>query len=179
MSATVRTSRGISDALNPVGSNPKARWLPLSARRSLHADPHAAWFDAGPIRRRRVRGARSDAPVSELESRLGERHQPAMTMALPLMLSIYFRFRRHGGLGRTCYWLAAVANDPNRTLRRSAMGPMVGPLSISQLLSIDVCSIRGQLCERIEGPGGTDDGFASAGLLRCTCRGGSCAGASP
>jgi hypothetical protein len=27
-----------------------------------------------------------------------------------------FRFRRHCGLGRACYWLDPVANDPQRTL---------------------------------------------------------------
>jgi hypothetical protein len=32
------------------------------------------------------------------------------------MLSIYFCFRRHSGVGRTCNWFDPVANDPKPTL---------------------------------------------------------------
>ena len=45
----------------------------------------------------------------------GRTINPQRPVVEPLMLGIYFRFRRHSGHGRTFCWLAPVANDPTRT----------------------------------------------------------------
>ena len=42
--------------------------------------------------------------------------KPHWPSEVPLILSIYFCFRRHSGVGRTCNWFDPAANDPKPTL---------------------------------------------------------------
>ena len=49
----------------------------------------------------------------------GNSIKPHKLAAKPLMLWIYFRFRRNSGHGRACHRLRPVANDPFRTLSLS------------------------------------------------------------
>jgi hypothetical protein len=73
-------------------------------------------------------------------------------MALPLMLCIYFRFRRHSGNDLTCYRLDPVANDPFRrsNLKSSSTD---GPSQFRYLELLQArCSLRPAITSRIGPP---------------------------
>jgi len=68
-------------------------------------------------------------------------------MALPLMLRIYFRFRRHSGHDRTSCRLDLVANDPNVWSGRASQ-EIFEELAVSGLASMYPAFDWSLLCSR-------------------------------
>src|SRR5438105_15730969 len=57
-----------------------------------------------------------------------------MSVAEPLVIGIYFRFRRHRGHGRACWRLDPIANDPERPSGLRAACRVLPPALLHRLI---------------------------------------------